>query len=84
MSKRLTTIYQSDIIRVQRLREGEPQRRKNKMKISEKKKELTSHIMWKLRSETEEKRAETLKYIRKLSWQNLKEYAIMNDFIDVR
>lgn len=54
------------------------------MTISEKKKELTSHIMWKLRSETEEKRAETLKHIRKLSWQNLKEYAIMNDFIDVR
>lgn len=54
------------------------------MKISEKKKELISHIMWKLRSETEEKRAETLKYIRKLSYSDLKEYAIKNDFIDVR
>lgn len=30
MSKRLTMIYQSDIIMVQRLREGEPQRRKTK------------------------------------------------------
>ncbi len=84
MSKRLTTIYQSDIIMVQRLREVRTSKEKNKMTISEKKKELTSHIMWKLRSETEEKRAETLKYIRKLSYSDLKEYAIKNDFIDAR
>lgn len=30
MSKRLTAIYQSDIIMVQRLRDDEPQRRKTK------------------------------------------------------
>lgn len=35
MPKRLTTIYQSDIIRVQRLREGEPQRRKTMIKTIE-------------------------------------------------
>lgn len=35
MSKRLTTIYQSDIISVQRLREGEPQRRKKMAQMFE-------------------------------------------------
>lgn len=35
MSKRLTTIYQSDIISVQRLREGEPKRRKTMIKTIE-------------------------------------------------
>ncbi len=52
------------------------------MTIAGKKKELISHIMWKLRYETTEKRAEVLKYVKKLSWANLQAYAIRNDFID--
>lgn len=52
------------------------------MSIAGKKKELINFIMWKLRYETAERRAEVLKYIKKLSWANLQAYAIRNDFID--